>query len=574
MKNTLLLLFTLASLSNVQAANPPNLNLANLPQQINLNQGATVTYTFNLPITSVLARNINVVGISVSGTDVTFTGMSAGRTGLKITANTGQNYYMGLRVNTAAGAVPGLPNYLSIGSVSEDVTADLNFWKDVQPGLKNKGMDVRYIYINGGPLTGWRSWGIGRPGKFARESLRHGLIPFYVYYNIPDDGESYSLDLAHVNDVAYMTAYFEDLNQFMDSVQANLQGELYGIILEPDFLGYMQQNANPNEPTSIVTCVGLTNIAPGAGNIKTLVQRINQTIKDKRTAGHNLLFGWQLNLWAAGSSPIRLTDTQGFAQGRASIKDASEQTIVYAARAGIFSNCADYVSIDKYGLDACGHINDPDHPYNVPWFFNNDHWRNYLFYVKQFWQVTGYPVVLWQLPVGHINNSSEVSEYTGATFPPLGNTFQRYEDSSTSFFFGDIYSASNSDRLSYFSQNQYAEPGLTVNGTNITWANHLAMTRDSGVISVLMGAGVNSSTDGIGDPPTDDYFWVQKVQEYYTGGTLPLTQTIFSPCCGTTCAPKASFVFPADGQTIYQAAPSYCNGCYDPVELKFRLFDL
>ena len=65
---------------------------------------------------------------------------------------------MGLKVNNSDGSIPRMPNYLSMGSVSEDSSDDLDFWKDVNAGQQNKSMDIRYIYINGGPITGWQSW--------------------------------------------------------------------------------------------------------------------------------------------------------------------------------------------------------------------------------------------------------------------------------------------------------------------------------------------------------------------------------------------------------------------------------
>ena len=241
-----------------------NLTLSSLPLQISFNEGASPVYTFSGAITNLVSRNLGVVSWTIAGNTVTLTGLKAGRTGLKIESG-GQSYYMGLRVNHPNGDLPGLPQYLSIGSVSEDVAGDLSFWKDIDIDATNKATDIRYIYINGGAVGGWQSWGPQRPGLFARESVRHGFIPFFVYYNIPDNGESYQLDLAHAQDPTYMAAYFQDLNTFMDSVQNVMSGDLYGVILEPDFLGYMQQNATPNDPNTIPTAVGLTTIAPNAG---------------------------------------------------------------------------------------------------------------------------------------------------------------------------------------------------------------------------------------------------------------------------------------------------------------------
>lgn len=538
-----------------------NLNLSSLPLQISFNEGTSPTYTFSGTITNIVSRNPDVISWTISGNNVTFTGLKARRTGLKIESG-GQSYYMGVRINHANGTIPGLPQYLSIGSVSEDVTGDLTFWKDIDTDATNKAMDIRYIYINGGAINGWQTWGAQRPGTFARESLRHGLIPFFVYYNIPDVGESYQLDLEHAQDPAYMTAYFKDLNVFMDSVQNVMNGDLYGIILEPDFLGYMQQNAVPNNPHLIPTSVGPSAISTNAGTIASLVHRINKTISDKRISGHKLFFGWQLNLWAygahAGSKGIlRKSDELNFEPAKYLIGITAQEITQYGINAGILSYNADFISIDKYGLDAMGQNNTPD-PFDCTWFFNNDHWNNYLLFANKIYTTSGKPVILWQLPVGRINQSNYQSAYTGQTYPDVNNTPAKYEDSSTDFFLGDNFLPTNTNRINYFKQNKWNDPKLNYNsGTGILqWGNHLQETKDKGIISVLFGAGVGASTDGIGNPPSDNYFWIQKVQDYYSSGTIPLSSTFgedpLNPCV-SGCNPTIQFISPINGGKIVRS---------------------
>ncbi len=59
------------------------------------------------------------------------TGKKAGRASVRISESTsGKTRVLGVRINNADGSAPGLPNYLAIGSVSEDSTADLSFWSD------------------------------------------------------------------------------------------------------------------------------------------------------------------------------------------------------------------------------------------------------------------------------------------------------------------------------------------------------------------------------------------------------------------------------------------------------------
>lgn len=538
-----------------------NLSLNALPLQVNFNESTTQQYTFNAPITSIISRNPGITSWTIAGNTVTFTGVKAGRTGLKIVSN-GQSYYMGMRVNHANGSVPGLPQQLSIGSVSEDLSGDLAFWKDIDTDATNKAMDIRYIYINGGAIGGWQSWGADRPAKYARESLRHGLIPFFVYYNIPDNGESYQLDLAHAQDPAYMTAYFADINAFMDSVQNVLHGELYGIILEPDFLGYMQQNAVPNNPHTIPTAVGENTIAPNAGTIASLVHRINKTVNAKRIAGHKIFYGWQINLWSydkhAGSKGImRKSDALNLEPAKYLVGLTAEEITKYAMNAGVLSNDADFISIDKYGLDAMGQNNTPD-PADCTWFFNNDHWNNYLHFAKKVHETANKPVVLWQLPVGRINGSLYQSAYTNALFPAMNNTPTQYEDSSTDFFLGDNIIPNIQNRNDYFAQNKWNDPKLLYTpGTGIVyWQGHLQEAKQSGIIAALFGAGVNASTDGVGSPPSDNHFWIQKVQNYYQNGAVPLSQVYgennLNPCAGG-CTPGVQFIDPVDNGKIVRS---------------------
>lgn len=70
-------------------------------------------------------------------------------------------------------------------------------------------------------------------------------------------------------------------------------------------------------------------------------------------------------------------------------------------------------------------------------------------------------------------------------------------------------------RLDYFSTNEFGDSELTVSGNTITWGSHIEEARDAGVRQILFGAGVGASTDSIGSEPTDDYWWITKVQEYY-----------------------------------------------------------
>ena len=498
-------------------------------------QGVQKVFTFDETITAVTQRNISLKGVSFSGNTLTVNSSDIGRSGLKITTSGGTDYYIGLRVDYSDGDVPGLPSHLAIGSVSEDVPNDLTFWEAIdQNQLKNKHIDTRYIYINGGADTGWPIDNPPRVVNYVKNSLRFGLIPTFIYYQIPDKNESYYRNDISIRDPIYMTKYFENINLFLDDVKKHIGDELFVVILEPDFLGYIQQKP---EPVTRVTAVSDTQIATGAGTLKQLVHRINKEFDTRRKRDDfNMLYGWQLNLWAKGGAGlngiIRETDSGDFDTKLDMIRRFARDIGQYGKDAGILSNNADLVSIDKYGLDAIASATptntnaDPlTTPQDYTWFWNNDHWLNYLEFVEALYKLTNKHIVLWQIPVGHINNSQTVSEYTGSVFKKLDNTSTKYEDSATSFFFGDEVKMESPERMTYFSQNKHGDSKLNINtaDSKITFGDHIAETMNAGVRLVLFGAGVGFSTDGVGDPPTDDYFWIQKVQQYYENGVVQLS---------------------------------------------------
>ena len=112
-------------------------------------------FTFDKNITGLKMRDPSLANLSFAGNKLTVKSNRVGRSGLRITT-ADDTYYLGLRIDYANGRVASLPDHVSIGSVSEDVPLDLEFWEDIDDDLmKNKRVDTRYIYVNGGADTGW-----------------------------------------------------------------------------------------------------------------------------------------------------------------------------------------------------------------------------------------------------------------------------------------------------------------------------------------------------------------------------------------------------------------------------------
>ncbi|MEG0295069.1 MAG: dockerin type I domain-containing protein [Clostridium sp.] len=513
---------------------------ARIEAQFTVEQGKTEIKLINNATQSkkytVLSNNLTVAKATMNGDILVVEGIEAGRSGLKIVdEKSGEVRYVGVRVKEKDGKLPGIPKYVSIGQVSEDTKNDLDFWKDFDTDDTNKRCDIRYIYINGGPINGWRnqtSEDGSRAKKYITESLKLGMIPYFVFYNIPDSAEDYNIDLRHINDKDYMKAYYEDLKYFLDIINEYAGDETVGIVLEPDFLGYMMQQSGkrPNQieaagvESAYTSGVLTKGVDPEFQNSVTGVcESINYIISEY---AKNVTFGWQFNTWGYAEQGVpsqglmHATEKMGWDKGREFIKQAAEKTAQYYMDAGILSYGADFISIDKYGLDGAfesGAANDPE---NSMWLWNADMWNNYLFYTKVLHETTQKPVTLWQLPVGHLNQSQEPNPYAGGLFPNLTNVNGNFEDSAPTFFFGDTFKPGAGKRFDYFATNIAKDPKVKVNGDTITYEGHMEEAMDAGVTTVLFGAGVGTSTDCVGSPPADNYWWITKAQRYLKNPVL------------------------------------------------------
>lgn len=493
-------------------------------------------------------NNPGVVAVSVeNGNRLRLRALQPGRAGLLVRTGDGAaQRRIGMVVTTAAGQKPAMPGHVAIGSVSEDSAADLDFWWGFGADRKNRRVDVRYIYLNGGPTGGWDTWSNepgGRARTFIRESRRLGFVPYFVFYNIPDGSESYAIDLAHMQDATYMAAYFRNLGLALRIANEESPDEPVGFLFEPDYIGYMAQQSG-QRPAQLMAATQaayasgalVAGVDPTFPNTLTgLVGAINYYVAK---TSPQVRFGWQVNLWASppggfvtpvpGNGLMRKTDTVGVVAGRPLIAAEAAAITRYYVEAGVASHGAHFISIDKYGLDAVGHAaSGATDPASAPWFWNSDHWFNYLEFVRAMKTESGLPVVLWQLPVGHVNASQLTSPYAaGGTFAHLDNAVTRYEDSAPTFFLGDTFVATGA-RKTWFSRNEGGAPGIAVDGDRITWPSRMRQARDAGVAMVLFGAGVGASTDGVGSPPTDDWWWITRVQDYYAAPVPLAGDTIF-----------------------------------------------
>ena len=380
--------------------------------------------------------------------------------------------YLGVIVKDSSGNVPEMPEYLTIGAVNENNPAGQQFFRgDAITGgsesIANKvgfqQYDSQYIYLNGGPTTlpdgsanpaAWRTSGGGYDGKkliqSLRESAKFGSVPTVVYYNImtkfstdqSEPGEGPFTALRNIADEDFMVEYFKDLKFTIETIRSYANGTTVSLVIEPDFLAYMMQEAkqggvyvDPNstdytyqtDPQKSQSWGGSWNIGdpivamteaaytagflpdPGEGNrlpndLPGLIEAINRGVSYLATTTEgttdkplNLEYGWKFNLWAydvpESPSLMKATDVLGWDEGRAKIATAAEAVAEWYAKAGILTGetgrTMDFIALDKYGTDGGatgdgypqtkpGYTNPPEGNY----FYNADHWNNYLLYAQ------------------------------------------------------------------------------------------------------------------------------------------------------------------------------------------------
>ncbi len=345
-----------------------------------------------------------------------------------------------------------------------------------------------------------------------------------------------------------MAGYFTDLKRMCDLVKAEAPDETVGIVIEPDFLGYLAQNGV--DPT---TYTARTDAAYTAGvlvhgtdpefpnTITGYVQAVNYLFhKNLPTA----FFGWEFNLWASPAGGwtvpssvlglMHLTDPpasggRGVAAGRPAIYTGSEGADGFLSQGGRGEQRR-VVRVHRQIRIRRGRLPErarrPTHK-RPPGSGTRRLWNNYLTFVQAMHDESGLPVVLWQLPVGHINSSS-LPNPQGGLFPDLSdNASKHYEDSAPTFFLGDTFNPGAGNRFNYFSgafNGTDADPmqNLATNGTTMAWGPAMSRAASAGVRIVLFGAGIGDSTAGTGNPPTDGGWWITAAQNYYLNGPVPL----------------------------------------------------
>ncbi|MHC9541107.1 MAG: cellulose binding domain-containing protein [Vulcanimicrobiota bacterium] len=227
-----------------------------------------------------------------------------------------------------------------------------------------------------------------------------------------------------------------------------------------------------------------------------------------KTFGPGITFGWQSNVWSTGSANWvhnSLTDAQIKSSYATPVSTLWNQLGVYN---GTYR--PDFVVFDKYEMDATAAA-------AIGYLWNQRDLGNYMTFVKQISDSLGNkPVMLWQIPGGHLQKTSNDVDTRGS-----------HGSTEPDYFFGDADLQPNLSNVQPYILN-LSLPGGSYNfqgsakeyltQNNQSWtAGHMAKARDCRIFSILWGGGQTTSVGTVG---ANDNGWLSgKLIEYYRSPT-------------------------------------------------------
>lgn len=252
--------------------------------------------------------------------------------------------------------------------------------------------------------------------------------------------------------------------------------------------------------------VGVT-IPTFADSFKGWIQATNWAIK---YFGADVTFGWQENVWAVNSANWihQLNSSQ-------SIQSSISDPIVSLWKALEVYNGKykpDFLVFDRYEMDDTA-------AYGSGYWYNARDWNNYLTFVQQISSGLGnQPVMLWQIPGGHIQTQAEV----------VANPSYLRASTAPGYFFGQPeLSADLSNMADYLKQITLNSSYYNCSGTGCQMINYMTMngynwSKDNGNLKVAAAANVfailwgGGSTQSVGTFPINDNGWLaNKIINYY-----------------------------------------------------------
>jgi hypothetical protein len=346
--------------------------------------------------------------------------------------------------------------------------------------------DIRYLYVGNGDVpddtgtctscttgcfvngvscaanacTWWGCWQWDQlpPGQYVTDFVTEcsglGQVPFITYYNIRSlraDGDE-SMEQQTVQDPVLMRQYLGDFTFLADTIGA--QNAPVMLHFEPDFLGYMQWDgtAGADDPTLVPALAA--SASPECAGFADNVAGLGQCLVDifHRHAPQALI-GLHVSHWGVWPQPPN--------DDSATWRDGAARLVHFIDAAG--GAQAHFLVLDIADRDA-GMQQPPEEESCASQGTGAGSCARYLEYGRLVADLSGKPIVWWQLPIGNAS---------------LDNTPQHYRDNLVDWFFAHATDVAAGGALAMlFGGGQSDSTTAETDGGN--FAGHLTDYRSSG----------------------------------------------------------------------------------------------
>lgn len=435
-------------------------------------------------------------------------------TSSQITANFTQGFNL---------QVKGWPAHLAHGGITFNSSSDLTNYENVAVECIFK-----YAGSNGGGDRGVildpstiPTHGTIQQARSIEDSQNHvrSVMPAMVFYTADFSSGISNEDFTDDNLRMHYINLINDL-LVAQSYKDSAHPVPCTYILNPDFLGMIQQNKgiNPDidnlfntgsihvneQLTAAIAYLSLSDVPPVTfdEDVYGYIQSINWVV---RNFGPDLVFGWQFNVWQAGSAYWAYQNPDQTDQVATSVYTFIDSMKVYQG-----NYAPDFMVFDKYERDDFS----PDAINTYAWGARS--WIRYLRYVNQVSTHVGFPAMLWQIPGGHMPNIAE-----GSTLVSAGHA-----GSGGDFFMGDITIGSSLNHIDPSLLNlQVSNPyyyattveGILQQDLSYDWANQrLVNAVNANAFAILWGGGRTTTLIPSQEPGTDPVWLSTRVDQYYT----------------------------------------------------------
>ena len=254
----------------------------------------------------------------------------------------------------------------------------------------------RYQYLAGGANTGngWATWNTNAdfPRFYIEDSIAHGVVPVFSYYMLlqstPGGGSESDADFTNLNNIATMTAYYNDLRLFFQKAGA-FPTQKVVLHVEPDLWGYMQQRSVGDDARSVSAKVAETGVPQLAG-LPSDVSGFARAVARLRDAyAPNVLLAYHLSVWGTNTD-IAIQDPDDATIDRLALRAATFYASLGAPFDIVFAEFSDRDSAFYQFI-----VGD-----NRRWWDAGDFRRGARF-LGGFSTIAAKRIVMWQIPFGN-----------------------------------------------------------------------------------------------------------------------------------------------------------------------------